>query len=250
MKKIGIIAISILLCISMVGCKSSVSKKAEEQGKLAMANKEYDKALASFKLALDEGINDKEVQRLTNIIDHYNQANMKFEKGDLKEANKIINSIDEEEIDYSIKEDIDSLKAKINKQEKINNTIANIKELIKDKKYNDAKKLIEDIDIDKLNKKDKNEINELNDNINLGLSQIENENRAEENKKMKKEEENINNQNSSEPVETNERYNSEDSQLNVCENCGKVSQEHNFVSGRSVCNNCSEILSQELIREQ
>ncbi|MDU2686402.1 hypothetical protein QJR60_11390 [Paraclostridium sordellii] len=250
MKKIIIIIVSILLGISMVGCESSVSKKAVEQGKLAMANKEYDKALASFKLAIDEGSNNKEVKRLTTLINHYTQANDKFKKGDIKSANKIMNEIDEETIDDSIKNDIDNLKAKINQQDKINKKIASIKELIKYKKYDDAKKSIKEIDIDKINKKDKNEINELKDTIELGLSQVKVENKSEDNKKMKKDQENKNNQESSKPIEIDESYNSEDNKLYVCENCDKVSNEHNFVAGKNVCDNCFEILSQEIMTEE
>ncbi|MDU6250040.1 MAG: hypothetical protein E6612_14140, partial [Paeniclostridium sordellii] len=166
---------------------------------------------------------------------------------DIKSANKIMNEIDEETIDDSIKNDIDNLKAKINQQDKINKKIASIKELIKYKKYDDAKKSIKEIDIDKINKKDKNEINELKDTIELGLSQVKVENKSEDNKKMKKDQENKNNQESSKPIEIDESYNSEDNKLYVCENCDKVSNEHNFVAGKNVCDNCFEILSQEIM---
>ena len=101
------------------------------------------------------------------------------------------------------------------------------------------KKSIKEIDIDKLNKKDKNEINELKDIIQLGLSKTEAENKTEEN---------INNQEASNTIVTNES--SEDNNLYVCENCDKTSNEHNFVAGKNVCNDCFEILSQEIITAQ
>ncbi|XTR38705.1 hypothetical protein ACQQ2T_04810 [Paraclostridium tenue] len=168
MKKIGIILTLILLVISLVGCENSQSKKAIEQGKMEMANKEYDKALASFKIALDKESSNEEAKRLTALIDNYKKANDEFEKGNIDDANKIMNQIDEETIEDSIKNDIDNLKAKINQHDKIDKEIVHIKELIKEKKYDEAKKSIKEIDIDKLNKKDKNEINELNDTIELG----------------------------------------------------------------------------------
>lgn len=168
MKKIGIILTLILLVISLVGCENSQPKKAIEQGKMEMANKEYDKALASFKIALDKESSNKEAKRLTALIDNYKKANDEFEKGNIDDANKIMNQIDEETIEDSIKNDIDNLKAKINQHDKIDKEIVHIKELIKEKKYDEAKKSIKEIDIDKLNKKDKNEINELNDTIELG----------------------------------------------------------------------------------
>lgn len=168
MKKIGIILTLILLVISLVGCENSQSKKAIEQGKLEMANKEYDKALASFKIALDKESSNEEAKRLTALIDNYKKANDEFEKGNINDANKIMNQINEETIEDSIKNDIDNLKAKINQHDKIDKEIVHIKELIKEKKYDEAKKSIKEIDIDKLNKKDKNEINELSDTIELG----------------------------------------------------------------------------------
>ncbi|MBC6002641.1 hypothetical protein H8891_02415 [Paeniclostridium sp. NSJ-45] len=168
MKKIGIILTLILLVISLVGCENSKSKKAIEQGKMEMANKEYDKALASFKSALDKESSNEEAKRLTALIDNYKKANDEFEKGNIDDANKIMNQIDEETIEDSMKNDIDNLKAKINQHDKIDKEIVHIKELIKEKKYDEAKKSIKEIDIDKLNKKDKNEINELNDTIELG----------------------------------------------------------------------------------
>ena len=168
MKKIGIILTLILLVVSLVGCENSASKKAIEQGKMEMANKEYDKALASFKIALDKESSNEEAKRLTTLVDNYKKANDEFEKGNIDDANKIMNQIDEETIEDSIKNDIDNLKAKINQHDKIDKEIVHIKELIKEKKYDEAKKSIKEIDIDKLNKKDKNEINELSDTIELG----------------------------------------------------------------------------------
>ena len=168
MKKIGIILTLILLVVGLVGCENSQSKKAIEQGKLEMANKEYDKALASFKIALDKESSNEEAKRLTTLIDNYKKANDEFEKGNIDEANKIMNQIDEETIEDSIKNDIDNLKSKINQHDKTDKEIVHIKELIKEKKYDEAKKSIKEIDIDKLNKKDKNEINELSDTIELG----------------------------------------------------------------------------------
>lgn len=67
-EKIKLIAISLLVVISMVGCESSTAKKAVEQGKLLMTGKEYDKALALFKLAIDEGSKDEEIKFNNNSV--------------------------------------------------------------------------------------------------------------------------------------------------------------------------------------
>ena len=98
MKKIGIILTLILLVVSLVGCENSEAKKAIKQGKIEMNNKEYDKALASFKIALDKESSNEEAKRLTTLIDNYKKANDEFEKGNINDANKIMNQIDEETI--------------------------------------------------------------------------------------------------------------------------------------------------------
>lgn len=172
MKKIGIIITLILLVVSLVGCENSASKKAIEQGKIEMDNKEYDKALDSFKLALEKESNNEEAKRLSTLVDNYKKANDEFGKGNIDDANKIMNQIEEETIDDSIKNDIDDLKAKINQQYKTDKEIIHIKELIKERKYNEAKESINKIDADKLNDKEKKEVDELKDYIYLELLQI------------------------------------------------------------------------------
>ncbi|MBW4874469.1 MAG: hypothetical protein KZY55_10420, partial [Paeniclostridium sp.] len=106
MKKIGIIITLILLVVSLVGCENSESKKAVEQGKVEMKNKEYDKALSSFKVALDKDSSNEEAKRLTTLINNYNKANVEFEKDNIDDANKFMNQIDEGTIEDSIKNDI------------------------------------------------------------------------------------------------------------------------------------------------
>ena len=54
-EKFKTIIVMSLLIMSMVGCGNNTANKAIEQGKLAMASKEYDKALRLFQLAIDEG---------------------------------------------------------------------------------------------------------------------------------------------------------------------------------------------------
>ena len=49
--------------LTTVGCSNSDAfEKAKNQGDLALENKEYDRAIASFELALQEKKDDKEVK--------------------------------------------------------------------------------------------------------------------------------------------------------------------------------------------
>ena len=70
-----LLLVLILTLVFLSACKDdSLSQKAIDQGKLALANSEYDKALASFELALDEGVKNEEVEKLINIIKVFKEA--------------------------------------------------------------------------------------------------------------------------------------------------------------------------------
>lgn len=113
MKRIAIFLI-IGLITTLVGCGNDLKNKAVEQGKLALANKEYDKALASFDLAIDEGAKDKELSLIINILNDYLNAKSSYEKGDIDNAKTLISNINENYKNYSIKNDIEALKENIN----------------------------------------------------------------------------------------------------------------------------------------
>lgn len=249
MKKLIIIVSAILLGISMVGCGNSTSKKAIEQGKLAMANKEYDKALSSFKLAIDEGSNDEEIKSMTSIIENYNEANLKFEKGNLEEAKEILDKINKDYAKYSIKDDVDNLKEnidnKIKSQKEISSKITDIKDLVKNENYSNANTLIKELDKNKLSEKDKNEINELQSNIDLQLAKIEEEKKEKEQKQMEEDYANGENWKNGGGVKADDFYEPEEGEQYVCENCEKISEEHNFIMGQTVCNDCSQKIYNE-----
>lgn len=194
MKKIKIILFLLVVAITMVGCESSTAKKAVEQGKLAMASKEYDKALGSFKLAIDEGSKNEEIKIISSIIDTYNQANREFESNNIEESKKIIDGINENYVQYSIKDDVDSLNKKIDEklimQDEINSSIEAVKELVINKDYNDAKKVIEELSKKELGENNKKEIEELNNTIESELEKIEANKKLTEQEQIKKDYEN------------------------------------------------------------
>ena len=139
MKKIKLIFITLLLSISTVGCVNTTSNKAIEQGKLAMASKEYDKALGLFQLAIDEGNKDEDVLKMFKIINKYNEVKDSFNEGKVEEAKKLINEINVEYKNYAIKDDVDKLKKEINEKykdsEKIKLEIGKLDTLFENKKY-------------------------------------------------------------------------------------------------------------------
>lgn len=85
MKKIIPLALSVLL---LVGCSNSTFDKSVEEGKLALAGKEYEKAEGLFHLALDEKKDDKEVKLL------YKQTKKMVEAQKLKDEKKYDEAIE------------------------------------------------------------------------------------------------------------------------------------------------------------
>lgn len=169
MKKIKTIIVVSLIAISMVGCGNSTAKKAIEQGKLSMASKEYDKALASFQLATDEGSKDEEILKISEIIEKYSEANKIFKEGKTEEAKKIVDEINEEYKNYAIKDDIETLKKSIEDKDKvaqeIKSKISILSNLVEEKKYDEANNVISNLEGKELTEEQINEISEMKNKI-------------------------------------------------------------------------------------
>lgn len=131
--KIISLVVLIFSIISMMGCqKNDLSKKAVEQGKLAMAEHEYNKALSSFELAIDEGLDDDEIVKIMDIIKFYNETKNLIDEEKIDEAEKVLNGIDEDYKKYAIKGDIDALK----------DSVSSLKEEIDKEETSEKKKVL------------------------------------------------------------------------------------------------------------
>lgn len=146
-RKISII-ILLLMSLMIVGCGNSVVKKSIEQAKTAIESKEYDKALASLQLALDEDKDNEEANRLYSIVDGYQKAKKPVDENKITEAKEIIDGINSDYINYAIKDDIDSLKNQIdNYLKEVENITALLNEaenMFNNKKYAECKNHIND----------------------------------------------------------------------------------------------------------
>lgn len=134
--------------ILLAGCGDKTSDKAIEQGKLAVANKEYDKALASFSLALDEK-NDK-AQVLHTQTKKMVEAIKAKDEHKWDEANKLFGEVEEVKDGISsLKEDAKQMKKELksNKEisEQYNNKLSQAQELINNKSLDEAKQLLSSI---------------------------------------------------------------------------------------------------------
>lgn len=137
-----------MLTLILVGCGNSVVKKSIEQAKTSIESKEYDKALASLQLALDEDKENEEVNKLYSIVDGYQKAKKLVDENKIAEAKEIIDGINSAYINYVIKDDIDNLKSQINNYLKeVENITALLNEaenMLNNKQYAECKSHIND----------------------------------------------------------------------------------------------------------
>lgn len=187
-KKIIITILTIILATGLYGCGNSTAKKAVEEGKIAIASNEYDKAKNLFKLAMDEdsGTENKETY---DMINGYLEAEKEYKDGNYDKALELINNIKEVGDYQNLNDDIKNLHKNIEEKEKIdkeyNDNIKKIDELIKEGSLNKAKELIDSINLKDLFDKQKSEVNKLKNEITKKQEELEKQEKkkAEEEKK-------------------------------------------------------------------
>lgn len=205
-RKLSIIVI-LMMSLIFVGCENSVVKKSIEQAKTAIESKAYDKALASLQLALDENKDNEEAKKLYSIVDGYQKVKKLVDENKVTEAKEIIDGINSDYINYSIKGDIDRLKSQIDNYFK---EVANITALLNDaenmfnnKQYVECKNNINDKILTSQYLTDEQKVNaeELVKKSDEKINEIEAQRVVEEKKKQeeaKKAEDEKKNQQSSE----------------------------------------------------
>lgn len=105
MKKLLLV---IFISMFFVGCSNGMYDKAMEQGKLQLADGEFDKALASIELALDEKPKDKEAKKMYEDLVAYNQVKDAMENAKWDEAlSKANNLLKKETLANSIKSELE-----------------------------------------------------------------------------------------------------------------------------------------------
>lgn len=113
---------TILVCIlslGLIGCGNNLVNKSIENAKVLIENKDYDKALISLELALDEDPENGEANKLYRILEKYIESKKLVENEKFHEAEEVINKLDSSLfLGLSIEEDINNLKDIIDKHNK------------------------------------------------------------------------------------------------------------------------------------
>lgn len=122
MKKALILLVALAVVVGLVGCGNSTAKKAIENGKLALADNDIEKAESSFNLAITEDKDNEEAKDWLELIEKYNQLVSQIENKEIDKANKSLKELKENE-------KFTSIKVMTKEQEK---TLNKLKETIQD----------------------------------------------------------------------------------------------------------------------
>ncbi|WP_257206766.1 hypothetical protein [Bacillus wiedmannii] len=138
---------SILLIATLLfGCSNKTFDKAVEQGKLALANKEYTNANASFEIALKEK-KDEEVQTLQKQASKMEKALIAKEKLDIDNAIKLFDQVSTmkdglETVKNEAKKEKETLTQYKDKRENYNKELQTAQDLLSEKKFDESKVIL------------------------------------------------------------------------------------------------------------
>lgn len=194
MKKL-ILTIGITLLV-VAGCSNNNAfEEAKKQGDLALENKEYDRAVASFELALKENKDDREVRlkmdQTNKMIEALQESNIDREISLLREIEN--NSASSVILAKQAKEKREALSNQKDEEEKYKQMLAKVEELKNQQKFVDVK---EQLNVIIRETKGKEEFKVYYQNANEQITQIvprvadadktKGENRKEEQVKQEK----------------------------------------------------------------
>lgn len=194
--KLRVLGIICSCFILLAACGDKTAEKAIEQGKLALANKEYDKALASFSLALDEKSDEAKV--LHTQTKKWMDAMKAKDEQKWDEANKFFGEVVETKGGISsLKEDAKKMKGELksNKDtlDTYNNKLSQAQELINNKSLDEAKQLLSTVQQETATNeklKDHNQkATQLMATVDMELTKIESEKKQKEAEEKKQAEE-------------------------------------------------------------
>lgn len=173
------VAMVLLSTIMLTGCTNSTFDKSMEEGKLALASKEYEKANGLFSLALEEKENSNEAKELKESTEKLVEINKLNSEGNLVEAIKLCDELKSlnieskiivKEVDKKRNEMQETLDKLNNEKKNIEQEIAEAESLISSKKYKDAKSLLNELSIDI---KENNNVDDLVERINTLIEECD-----------------------------------------------------------------------------
>ncbi|MEG0843015.1 MAG: hypothetical protein RSD22_09790 [Romboutsia sp.] len=111
------VALILLSTMMLTGCTNSTFDKSMEEGKLALASKEYEKASGFFGLAVEEKSNNKEAKELNEGTEKIIAINKLNTEGSLEEAIKLCDEFENPNIENGlILKEVENIKKELKNQ--------------------------------------------------------------------------------------------------------------------------------------
>ena len=132
-----------ILTLNLIACSSS-SNKALDKGKEFINEGQYEKAVVSLELALDE-------KELKDMIENYLEASKALEDGSVRKAEVKVQNIGEKSNEFTnFKQCVDALKKNIDEKSEydkdIKSDMEKLEKFIENKNYSDAVLLTKSLD--------------------------------------------------------------------------------------------------------
>ncbi|EOU2000925.1 TPA: hypothetical protein K8N21_001098 [Clostridium perfringens] len=149
-KALMLVVLITILTLNLIACSSS-SNKALDKGKEFINEGQYEKAVVSLELALDENPKNKEAKELKDMIENYLEASKALEDGSVRKAEVKVQNIGEKSNEFTnFKQCVDALKKNIDEKSEydkdIKSDMEKLEKFIENKNYSDAVLLTKSLD--------------------------------------------------------------------------------------------------------
>lgn len=140
-KALILVLLITVLVLNIIPCISSA--KALDKGKELINERQYEKAVVSLELALDENPKNKEAKELKDMVESYLEANKALENGNLRKAEVKLKFIGNKENDFPVfKQCVDNLKKYIDEKteydKNVKSDMKKLEKFIDNKNYSEA----------------------------------------------------------------------------------------------------------------
>lgn len=145
-KALILVVLITILSLNLIACSSS--NKALDKGKELINEGQYEKAVVSLELALDENPKNKEAKELKDMIENYLEASKALDEGKIRKAEVKIQNVGEKSNEFpNFKKCVDALNKNIDEKSEYDKDIkSDMEKFIDNKNYSDAVLLTKSLD--------------------------------------------------------------------------------------------------------
>lgn len=147
----ALILVVLITILSLNLIAGSSSNKALDKGKELINEGQYEKAVVSLELALDENPKNKEAKELKDMIENYLEASKALDEGKIRKAEVKIQNVGEKSNEFpNFKKCVDALNKNIDEKSEydkdIKSDMEKLEKFIDNKNYSDAVLLTKSLD--------------------------------------------------------------------------------------------------------